>query len=160
MKLNISPIESHQQTLIAIADNSDYEGSAINTVSFEITAPGFSKKNVPFQPKSINIFNSADLGIGCEDSILPDGLYEIKYTVNQEFIERMFFRVTNVICQIQRLLLSLLAGKCDDWQTYKSAKLMVEGAVSAANECQSELALSLFNQAKSILRRVNNKCNC
>lgn len=158
MKLNLSPTETHQTTMLGIADVSDYQGTPINTVSFEITAPGFAKQNIPFTPKSENIYTAADLGLGCDDSTLPDGLYTIKYTVNANtFIEKTFFRTTNITCQVQKLLLSLLSGDCEDWDTYKSAKLMVEGAVAAANNCQPQMAISLFAQAKKILK---NNCNC
>lgn len=158
IKLNISPIETHQLTMLGIADNSDFGNATPANISFEITAPGFNKKNVPFQPKSINIFTSGDLGLGCDDSELPDGIYTVKYTANNEFIEKQFIRISKLQYKSQKLALSLVSGECDTWQTYKSVKLMIEGAVAAGNDCQMELATSLMTKANELLKKSKNCC--
>jgi len=157
--LNISPTESYQLTLMALVDESDYNGTVINNVSLEITPPAFPKKNIPFTPNSVNVFTSEDLGLGCgEDNILPDGIYTVKYTVNYNtFIEKQFIRISNTQFKLQELLLASLSGSCDGMEQYKNGKVFLEGAVAAANHCQIGLANSLLQKANKL---ISTPCNC
>lgn len=157
--LNISPTDSYQLTLLALVDESDYNGVLVNNVSFEVTPPSFPKVNIPFTPNSVNVFTGGDFGLGCgEDNILPDGIYTIKYTVNYNtFIEKQFIRISHTQFKLQKVLLSLLSGDCDEWDVYKNGKLFLEGAVAAANYCQIGLANSLLQKANKI---ISKQCNC
>lgn len=159
--LNISPIETHQLGLLGIADNSDYGTSLPNKPSFEITPPGFNKINVPFQPKSINIFTGADLGLGCDNPDLPDGIYTVKYTVNNEFIEKQFMRISKITCLYQkRILPSYTDCGCTNFsKELQQVRLFIEGSVAAANDCQIGVSKELYKKANDILKRLKN-CNC
>lgn len=160
--LNISPIETHQLGLLGIADNSDYGTSVPNNPSFEITPPGFNKINVPFQPKAINVFTGADLGLGCDNPDLPDGIYTVKYTVNNEFIEKQFMRISKIICNYQKKTL-ILFSDCgcysNEQKQLQRIKLFIEGSVAAANDCQIQVSKELYKKASDLLKRMKN-CNC
>lgn len=154
--LNIIMVDTHDPKTIAFGDISNYGSTIINNPSFEITPPGFNKLNVLFTPQSVNIFSSTDLKLGCEyDYGLPDGIYRIKYSIKpntQLFIEKSFMNVSSILCNFYKFVLTLPEDKVID------IKLLIDGAVSAANLGDCTLSQELYTQAQKLIERADKNC--
>ena len=83
--LELALIDLRDSSVIAISDLSTYGAiPSSNQLALQITPPGYPTVNVPFSPLNVNVYKCVDLGVTCSDSgctPLPDGIYEIVYTV-------------------------------------------------------------------------------
>lgn len=165
--LNLQLIDTFNLSTIAFADISDYGNKVINNPSFEVTAPGFNKVNVFFTPKQVNVFDAADLEIGCGGADLPDGIYTIKYSIypnTNNFIEKQFYRIFKLMLKFQNYSLSLLSDSicnCTPKESQKridELRLLIEGVVSASNLCQIEKANRFYQKADDLINQY--KCDC
>lgn len=163
--LNLMLIDTHNPDTIGIVDLSNYGNTVISNPSFEITPPGFNKVNVLFTPQNVNIFSANDLKLGCGyGESLPDGIYKVKYSIRPNdkiFTEKTFMKVSGILCNLYKYLVSLQSS-CLCGQSKNKAidiKLLIEGAVSAANTGDTKLAYELYAQADKSLKRLNS-CKC
>lgn len=157
-------------------------------VALEITPPGYPTINVPFSPGMNNVYHCSDIGIICggvsDCCALPDGIYDVKYTVNAVAtvssavisasssvtalvrgpfsIEKTFIRVDNIRCKWMNAFLKVdLDCPCADVEQkqykdeLKRIDLLINGSVAAANNCDDALASRLYDKANKML---NNLC--
>ncbi len=164
--LDIGLASSNSLMKIVFVDESNYEGVATGVVSMEITPPGFNKINVQFTPNSFNIYDSDSLGISCGAfTNIPDGVYTVKYSVPKfnQFIQKSFLRTELIFCKYGKVLLSLhLEEDCKDTSSFSKlddARRMIDAAISAANNCDVNLAYQLYNKADNILNQIKD-CSC
>ena len=165
--LNIVLVDTHNPDTIGIMDLSVYGNKKIVSPTMEITPPGFPKKVVVFATKEVNIYGSQDLGINCDhDSGLPDGVYQIKYSIkpNEKFvITKYFMKVSGILSNLYNLFLSQEVDcPCSKGYTedISKVKLLIEGAVSAANLCDTKTAQNLYKTANKYLKMIDNECGC
>jgi hypothetical protein len=170
--LDLNIISTHNIKTIGIADSSSYEPNFIITSpTLEITPPGNQKISIPYVARSVNIFNSNNLGItNCtnEDllSPLPDGIYQLKYSIQpslSNYVEKSFFRVDALKCKYTKAQLSLDidCASCDNnlRRQLQRIRLLIDGAVASANECDQVSAMKKYKQASKLLDSFKN-CEC
>lgn len=160
-QLNITLVDTYSLDTIGFADISNYQGQVIKNVSFEISAPGFNKVNVFFTPQAVNIFNSADLGMGCDTVQIPDGLYTVKYSANNEFVEKVFYNISGLLVKFQENSLILQNCNCPPQKLPEITEIMlfINGAIASANQCDYVTANLKYNKASELIDRLR-KCNC
>lgn len=166
VNLDINILPSCSLKKLVVVDDSNYDNNTINVNSMEITPPGFNKVNVTFVKDSINVYDSISLGISCEDYVMiPDGIYKFKYSTPgiNEFIEKTFMRTELISCKYGKVLLSLhMEEECNDktlFSKVRDIKMLIDGSISAANNCDVDLAYKLYNKADNLLDKIK-KCNC
>lgn len=159
--LNITLVDTYSLDTIGFADISDYKGLVIKNPSFEISAPGFNKVNVFFTPESVNIYNSADLGMGCDTVQIPDGLYTVKYSANNEFVEKVFFRTLGLWTLFTTFVISISDCNCppQNRSDISEIMLLINGAAASADQCDIVSATKKYRKAEELIERLK-KCNC
>jgi len=175
--LDINIIDTHNIRTIAIADISVYaNGIIISNPVIEITPPGFTKIATIFSPKSVNIYNSNNVGITtiCEGSTLsalPDGIWQIKYSIQpalDTYIEKSFMRTSNIKCMYSKALLGIDMSNCigcssdlvkKKKEELKEIRLLIDGSIASANECDNENAMLKYRKAMDKLKRIK-QCEC
>lgn len=154
----------------AIADLSIYQQTPPQNISFEITAPGWNKVNVEFVPNQVNVFTSDDFNIDCSnESALPDGEYTVKYSVSPNekyFIEKSFFRTSLIRCKYKKAILTLGedcnclgAVATEKRKTLTDIRILIEGAIASAEQCDINSAYKKYKLADRMLSRLSS-CNC
>lgn len=172
--LDIIVMPTYSPYTLAVGDYSQYPvGYAPSSPTIEITAPGYNKQAVSFVPKNLNLFNSTNMGITCEgqpESLLPDGLYTLKYTVAPAFtyfVTKTILRVDNIMERFDTAFMKLDITECD--QAIKreqkiqldTINYFIQCAIAAGNKCANKKAIQLYNQASKMLEKFNNQCqNC
>jgi len=175
LSLDLNIINTHNIKTIGIADASVYpENFIITSPTLEITPPGYPKVNLPFVAKSVNIFNSNNLLItNCVLSeallsTLPDGFYKVKYSIQPaltNYVEKSFFRIDSLKCKYTKAHLSIDIGCeiCDSKDATKKllqkVRLLLDGVIASANECDEDSAMRKYKQAANILKSFKN-CDC
>lgn len=171
--LNLTIFPDHDEKLLIVGDASSYPtGFNIVNPTAQITVPGYGPKTISFTERTINIYNSNDLGVtcdvdNCDLSVLPDGLYTIKYAIAPAYkynVTKTFFRVASLYKKFDEKFLELKLFICDG-QLNKVKKMQlddiefyIQGAISAGNKCANKLAVELYNKAQTLLNRFNPKC--
>jgi hypothetical protein len=173
LKLDLLVIPTYDSRLLGISDVSTYPSPPI-APTIEITIPGFGIVSLPFTPSDFNVFDSTSLGItGVGDVLvpIPDGVYEIKYSVFPAFennIEKSIIRVDQLMEKFDAAFMKLDMMECDmaiktqDKVVLNSIYYFINGAIAAANNCAIDTANKLYNQANKMLDNFmnNNKCGC
>lgn len=182
--LKLSLVDLHDPTTIVLADNSKYISiPTSDNWNLVITPPGHENDLhftplaiTTFVPGSVNVFTCADINVTCGDSgctPLPDGIYNVKYTVqpdpNQTSLftttteESNFIKVDQIICKYQHAFIKIdLECICHDHKYIKykedlrRAKLFIDGSVAACNEGNYIMSFNLYQKAEYIL---NHLCN-
>lgn len=153
LKLDLVLVDTHDPRTIAFGDISQYGNKVLSNVSFEVTPPGYPKKNILFTPREVNIFNGADLGVNCEvDSMLPDGIYTVKYSIRpnaQLYVEKSFMNISSILCKLYKFVLTLPKDSLLD------IRLLLDSSVSAANLGQCELAYDFYRQAVELFNQAD-----
>lgn len=175
--LDITLIPTYSLKTLGIADISVYPNNfQVLNPNIEITAPGMMKVSITFNPKAVNIFNSNNINLTRATNFdqlasLPDGIYTIKYSIapnHERFVEKSFMRVDKLECKFAQTFLYL---DLDDdsfkdvhknkINSLKKARMFIDGSVAAMNECDSDLALKLYQKADSLLDRIiEGECKC
>lgn len=170
--LNILVIDTHDSTLLGIADASSYDGTPTSP-TIEITVPGFDPISLPFTPNDFNLFNSNSLNInnvgdGLEP--LPDGVYYLKYTIApavSNYVNKTFMRIDKIQEKFDNAFMKLDMMECDlaikqqQKVELNSIYYFIQGAVAAANNCAVDAATKLYAQADKMLDNfVKNNCGC
>lgn len=172
--LDILLVETYSAYALTIADFSTYP-PLYTPVSptIQIRGGGWPTTTLTFTPKSINVYDSQDLGwiVTGDDLVpLPDGIYNIKYTINpatQYFVEKTFLRTYHLQEKFNAAFMKLDMMECDN-AIKKQQKVeldsiyyFIQGAIAAANNCAETQATKLYNQANKMLENfITNKCNC
>lgn len=174
--LRLTLLDMRSQNLLAIVDSSTYNVLPdASHMAMQITPPGYPTINVPFTAGSVNVYKCSDLGIACpepECCPLPDGIYDIRYTVIQQgtyaglpdaFLEQTFIKVDQIKCKFQNAFLKVdLECSCTDDQKLLKKELrmidmLIAGSVAEANDCNPTMAYNLYHKADTRLDRIS--CN-
>jgi len=175
--LDITLIQTYSLKTIGIADISVYpDNFDVFNPTLELTAPGMLKVALPFNPRTVNVFNSNNINMTCtfdysQLAALPDGIYTLKYSIspNQDrFIEKSFMRVDKLECKFAQAFLYL---DLDDdsfhdvhknkMKTLKTVRMLIDGSVAAMNECDDILAVKLYQKASQMLDAlIDGECKC
>lgn len=174
--LQLMEIDTYDVNTLGLADISFYpSGFSVTNATLEITPPGYPKVTLSFRNGNVNIFRAQDLKIVCDDScaILPDGIYSYTYSINPNstyFVSKSFLRVKEIICKLQKVFLSLeLECRCPVWyldsakKKISTIKLLIEGAISAANDNDQVTSFQLYRKADDMLDNIikcNKNCGC
>lgn len=168
--LDLQIVETYKLNQIAFADSSYYANTPTNP-SFEITIPGYSKKNVTFTPRVVNIYNPVTLDLLDDNPTanLPDGLYTVKYSVTPNattYIEKSFMRVAYIESLYKRAFLQIdngcecnLPAKKKLKDELRGIKLLIDGSIAAADNCDSEGANRMYQTAYSAIQNLR-LCEC
>lgn len=175
--LDFNIIDTHNIRTIAVADTSLYsETLIISNPVVEITPPGFAKISTVFSPKSVSIYNSNNVGITklCEGdnlSPLPDGIWKIKYSIQpslENYVEKSFMRTSHLECIYAKVFLGIDLPSCSGCgsdlarkqkEELREIRLLIDGSVASANECDEEMAMYKYRKALDKLKRIK-KCEC
>lgn len=169
-RLDLNLEVTYSLSTLAIADISFYNTPAINP-SMEITVPGYSTIGVTFVPGVVNIFNSTILIPSCTDPSveLPDGVYTVTYSVNPNnatSITKNFMRTEIIDCKFMRTFLAIdvqcpcnghYKGKLKD--ELRDIKILIDGAIASASECDIVTTELLYSKADSLLCKIK-PCEC
>lgn len=162
---------------LVIQDASYYDANTpIMTVILEVKAPGsccFKVFNLSSSwcSKTLTCF---EFDTCCEGacSPLPDGNYEVKYSVDpnlQTMVEYNHFRVCNLWKSYINKVCKLRREKCDYSKSDFKVQLeklynirnMILDAVAMAEECLDvEMAIELYDEAKRLLTNDENCPTC
>jgi len=175
-RLNFDIIDTHDFNTIGILDTSWYNPDIkVETPTIEILAPGYTISASPFfMAGALNVYNSNGIGItkaSCEEDLvqLPDGIWKVRYSIcpnDKLFIEKFFLKTDIIRCRYTKAFLNLDLNTCDTpYNVEKKRKLdeiefYINGAIAAANDKDSKLAIDLYNKANKLLDRFSEKCSC
>lgn len=175
ISLDILLVETYSPYALSIADISTYPTSYTPvSPTIQITPPGFPTTTLPFTPKSINTYTSADINLfvysGDDLVKLPDGIWKLKYTINpatQYFVEKTFIRTYLLQERFDTAFMKMDMMECDD-AIKKQQKVeldtiyyFIQGAIAAANKCAEKEATKMYRQADKMLTQfITNKCKC
>lgn len=169
--LKLLYIDTRDITSFGIADVSCYpDNYNVVNPTLEITPPGYPTRNVGMYAKSANIYYADDLGVGDSNTVsLPDGIYTVKFTIGSMqnlSIQKSFLRIELLKCKYYNVFESIdLQCNCNketirvEKEKLRKAKLLIEGAVAAANKQDFTSAYQLYKKAEYILTKLIN-CNC
>lgn len=173
--LDLDIHDTHNSLTIGVADASTYDPAVtIANPSLEVTPPGgFSKVTLPFTPKAVNIINSNLAGItfSCDyDNLreLPDGIWTLKYSIKPNlttFVSKYYLRTSLIECRIQNMLVKNLLDEGDPTKkkmqldNILAVRLLVDGAIAAANKGETQTAMDFYTKASKVLDNMNSKCD-
>lgn len=160
-------------------DSSSYvTGVTVTNPILEITPPGFDCPVVFTVETNFNkTFNSATLKIAPTLSYadlvpLPDGAYQIKYSVNPNlkvFVEYTLFRNCRLSKQFTAAVCRLFANRAKVTKAVFEnmrkdliwIKELIDASKYSAEECNDTTqAISLYNEALRLLLKYNNSSKC
>lgn len=173
LKLDLTLLDTHSLDSFAIADTSVYPvGFAKVNPTIEITPPGFEMTSLVFNHSSVTVYNSATFGIpchgeDCENIALPDGIYNIKYTLTPAYLyklEKSFLRVDKLLAKLDGIQIRMGHMHCDadvmnaDRALLDNVEFYISAAIAAANKCLPKFAMELYHKASDMLDHYK-KCN-
>lgn len=174
LSLDILVIPTYNTKTLGVADNSTYPDSpAVQSPTMEITVPGFGMVSIPFSTNDFNVYNSSSLELTAvgEDLIpIPDGVYTLTYSVAPayaNYVTKNIIRVEQLQERFDEAFMKLDMMECD-MAIKKQSKVelnsiyfLIQGAISAANNCAIDVSNKLYLQASRQLERfINNNCGC
>lgn len=167
--LSLSYASNNTCETLTIQDATYYDPNiAVVNQILEIKSPGTSC----FTPFTLSqgwcskTFNCVDLDLCCDNpcmSVLPDGIYEIKYSLDPNLntmIEVEHFRVCNLYKKYLTAICELRSNKCSyRHKEYKEmvkdlyeVKHLIADAVIMVEEClDKEVGMELYEEAKKLL---------
>ena len=174
LKLDILVIPTYNVTTLGVADASVYPTNppVVSGATIEITVPGFGTFFKPFSVNDFNIFTTSNLGISPVgvDQPLPDGVYRLRYSVAPayiNFVEKSIMRVEQLQEKFDGAFMKLDMMECDRAiKTQAKVDLtsiyfFIQGSIAAANNCATQDAMRLYNQADMMLDNfLRNNCGC
>jgi hypothetical protein len=164
--LGFTQINTHNLNTLGLADISIYPSTfTIVNPTYQIFPPGFPSASVAYSPTGVNIYNSNNLNITCvvDSNLLnplPDGIYKIIQSINPVLEyqnEKTFIRIESLKYEFGKAFMHVEMG-CDVYSKDTSLKILyqiyayVEGAIAAANQCNTILAMDLYRLAQRTLK--------
>lgn len=177
-QLSLDIQQTNNCSLFRVIDTSIYSPDLeVTCPSLEVTAPGFN------QPVSVNVsanfevlITACVLGIqrtncGTEASVLPDGVYNIKYSVspnNQVFVEYHYLRNCQVLNAYYLELCNLELAACEPTADVKAQldelrliKSYLDAAKAKVEHCNDvQQGMELFIYAKDRLAKFGRSSCC
>lgn len=174
LKLDILVIPTYNVTTLGVADASVYPTNppVVSGATIEIDVPGFGVISKPFSVNDFNIFTTSNLGLSPTgvDQPLPDGVYYLTYSVApayKNFVKKSIMRIEKLQEKFDSAFMKLDMMECDRAiKTQAKVDLttiyfFMQGAMAAANNCATDEAMKLYNQADTMLNNFNkNNCGC
>ena len=175
LNLDILVVPTYNTLTLGVADASTYptDPPVVTAPTIEIDVPSLGVVILPFVVNEFNVFNSASLGltvIGEPLLPLPDGLYNLKYTVAPaylNFVEKSIMRIDRIQEKFDEAFMKLDMMECDlAIKTQQKVNLtsiyfFIQGSLAAANNCAIDEANKLYTQANNMLNNfIKNNCNC
>jgi hypothetical protein len=174
LKLDILVFPTYDINVLGVLDASTYPTAppSVTNPTLEINVPGFGSVFKPFNVNSLNLFTSSNLGLSPVgvNQPLPDGIYHLKYTVEpayENFVEKSIIRVDKLQEKFDSAFMKLDMMECDRAiKTQSKVDLntiyfFIQGAIAAANNCATNEAMKLYNQADKMLDNfMKNNCGC
>ena len=177
--LNLTYSNNKNCKLLTIQDNSYYDISfPITNVIFEIKPPG-ADCFIPFtltHPWCSKTFSCLEFKMCCigESTVLPDGIYEIKYSLDPNLntlIEIQHLRVCQLMTLFTTVLGNYLSKKCNltikekEEVEKKLSEIndMINAAIYSVEEClDNEEGMKLYEEAQKRLKELENgeSCSC
>ena len=173
-RLDILVVPTYNTLTLEVADASTYpDGFVISSPSLEIEIPGLGSTIVAFVPNDFNVLNSGTLSItevGEDLQPLPDGLYQITYSVAPSYtnyVTKSIMRVEQLQEKFDEALMKLDMMECDA-AIKKQQKVdlntmyfLIQGSIAAANNCATDVANKLYLQAaKQLAYFTKSGCGC
>lgn len=128
-QLSLEVLDTNNTRVIRISDTSLYSSDIpVKCGILEIRSPGFTQPVViDVLPHFNLVLNGCTLGIqstgcGTESYILPDGIYNIKYSVSPNdkvYVEYDYLRVTQTLNKYYNFLCDLELAACEPEQDVK-----------------------------------------
>lgn len=158
-KLQFTILDSFYQKpdLLVFSDDSSYMEPPLNP-TIHVKFPGFEDWNTSsINSKNINRISTFKLGFEAEE--FPDGVYEIKYSIephNRLFVSQYYVRTVKLQEQFKNYLKEI--GSCEGktidmlWDI----ELSLQGAKIEAEQGNLNQALLMYQQAKKLLDRLTN----
>ena len=153
---------------LVIADHSYY----LDIVEFpkiQILLPGSDNWfTFDFEQSKYNKFNSFDFNLSPEDSLvcLPDGLYEIKYSIcphDENLYKYYHLRQCQAWSEWKDLLISSFDSCFDiceeSEKTLNKIEYLLKGAEAYNENCDNETALLLHQKALKLLKNLKCQIN-
>jgi len=125
-----------------------------------------------FNVNDFNVYTTANLGItpiGVNQP-LPDGVYHLKYSVapsSVNFVKKSIMRVEKLQEKFDGAFMKLDMMECDRAiktqakVDLNSIYFFIQGSIAAANNCATQEAMKLYNQADRMLDNfLKNNCGC
>ena len=173
LKLDVLVVPTYNLKLLNITDASIYpDPLSVISPTIEISVPGFETVSLPFTIQSANIFNSVSLGLSQvgEYLSLPDGIYNIKYSIapaQDNFITRSVFRTEKLQEKFDNAFMQLDMMECDraikeqSQVKLNTINIFIQGAIASANNCANIEAMKLYEKADKMLTTfIKKDCNC
>lgn len=175
LNLDILVVPTYNTLTIGIADASTYptDPPVVTAPTIEIDVPSLGVVILPFVVNEFNIFNSASLGltvIGEPLIPLPDGIYNLKYSVAPaylNFVEKSIMRIDRIQEKFDEAFMKLDMMECDmaiktqQKVDLNSIYFFIQGSLAAANNCAVAEANKLYTQANNMLNNfIKNNCYC
>lgn len=175
LNLDILVVPTYNTLTIGIADASTYptDPPVVTAPTIEIDVPSLGVVILPFTVNEFNIFNSTSLGltvIGEPLIPLPDGIYNLKYTVAPaylNFVEKSIMRIDRIQEKFDEAFMKLDMMECDmaiktqQKVDLNSVYFFIQGSLAAANNCAVAEANKLYTQANNMLNNfIKNNCYC
>lgn len=175
LKLDILVIPTYNKYTLGIADSSVYPTTPPNVSSptIDISIPNIGTISLPFFVQDFNVYTSSNLEItpvGSEQTPLPDGIWQLKYSVSPEyenFVEKTFMRTEQIQEKFDEAFMKLDMMECDraireqSKVDLSSIHFFIQGSIAAANNCATQEANKLYQQADMMLNHfLKNNCNC
>jgi hypothetical protein len=174
--LQINLVDLSDSTSLVLSDMSTYITTpASNQLALAITPPGFNTVSVTFTPLNVNVYKCVDLGITCGDSgccTLPDGIYDITYTVTNTTnittgqpvttsIDKKFVKIDRIKCAYQHAFIAIdLECTCHNhshnayMKELQRSNLYINGCVAECNRGNYVLSWSYYQKAEFILNNL------
>ena len=174
VKIDFEVIPTYEIYTLWVGDSSDWKYLEDKESTIGIKVPNSTKELLfPFKKKSLNIFNSNDLGVSCFKSCaeqehipIPDGLYTIKVYSSSQYQnkERWFFKTDNLQLEVDKAFIKLgFEYKKEDEDYIKNLSLIdfFLKAVHSATRLGDQIkAQAYYEQAKELLKQYQNCKNC
>jgi len=169
--LDIFVTQTYNVNTLAVADISTYDGAPVSP-SLGVGVPGFPVVEIPFVINTTNIINSFKLGLSevGADYPLPDGIYHLTYSIApayENFVTKTFMRVDKIQEKFDSAFMQLdmmecnMAVKTQAKVELSSIYFLIQGSISAANNCAELESEKLYQQANKMLDRFIKKgCGC
>lgn len=174
-KLSLDIQDTTNTKTFRIVDTSEYNDKIpIKDAFLEFIPPGFDQvKSFKVKPRFNEVFNASILSILPAKTFkaladLPDGLYQIKYSVpptDKLVVEYYYFRTLKLqqkfyelLCQLYRNRKNFLVAEFTERrQELIWIKILIDTAKYAAEDNHNaELALQFYNEASELLGTTKN----
>lgn len=174
VKIDFEVIPTYNIYTLWVADSSDWKYLIDKEATLGIKLPSSSKEILhAFKKKSLNIFNSNNLGLSCvkecaeqEYVSLPDGMYTVTlYSSNvNERKTRYFFKTDTLQLDLDKAFVKLgFEYKEDDEEFIKNlnmADFLLKATHAAARRGEVVKAQSYFEASQDIITKYKDCKNC